>query len=139
MKKVRQGDVMFVDGASIPKGATKRANGTVAYGEVTGHAHTVMTAETAEVLEVGDGVFVRVSDRGLAIEADAARLTPDLRAVIGDEGETAQRKAAAKKLLDIRPIAGAIFVHGTAEERAARPVPATGEDRRLRPGPPGQQ
>lgn len=61
----RQGDVMFCSIASLPSGAaTKRQNGVVAYGEVTGHTHALADPATGEVLEIGDGLFVHVNDAG---------------------------------------------------------------------------
>lgn len=69
--KYRQGDVMFIPVANIPAGAAKkRENGTAAYGEVTGHSHKLADLESAEVLEIGDGLFVRVSESGVAIDGD---------------------------------------------------------------------
>jgi nitric oxide reductase large subunit len=66
--KVRQGDVLFLPIERIPAGKqTKRENGVVAYGEVTGHAHRLADLDTAEVLEIGDGLFVRVSETGVSI------------------------------------------------------------------------
>ena len=66
----RQGDVYFIPAARIPAGGKKRENGTVAYGEVTGHSHRLDGASTAiaEVLECGEGgLFLRVSEEGLSI------------------------------------------------------------------------
>lgn len=69
--KYRQGDVMFIPVAKLPTGkATKRDNGTVAYGEVTGHSHRLADLESAEVLEIGDGLFVKVSESGVSISGD---------------------------------------------------------------------
>jgi hypothetical protein len=70
----RQGDVLFVQISALPSGEQKkRENGTVAYGEVTGHSHRLAVLESAEVLEIGSGLFVRVSeDGGIGIEGDAA-------------------------------------------------------------------
>jgi hypothetical protein len=68
---IRQGDVMFVPVAKLPAGdRKKRANGTVAYGEATGHHHSLMTEDLkrAEVLEIGDGLFVHVSEDGVRLE-----------------------------------------------------------------------
>ena len=68
---IRQGDVMFLPVAALPAGdRKKRENGTVAYGEVTGHHHSLMTEDLtrAEVLEIGDGLFVHVSEDGIRIE-----------------------------------------------------------------------
>ncbi|HEX4136767.1 MAG TPA: hypothetical protein VHY84_19310 [Bryobacteraceae bacterium] len=67
---VRQGDVLFLPIAAIPEGKrTKRDNGTVAYGEVTGHSHRLADLATADVFEVGDDLFVRVSEDGISIGA----------------------------------------------------------------------
>jgi hypothetical protein len=65
-KIYRQGDVMFIPCDNIPQG-TKRANGTVAYGEVTGHSHRLADLATADVFECGDGLYVRVSEDGISI------------------------------------------------------------------------
>lgn len=67
----RQGDVMFRRIGRLPEGnRKKRANATVAYGEVTGHSHHLMEQdlEVAEVLEIGDGLYVHVSEGGVRIE-----------------------------------------------------------------------
>lgn len=70
-KLYRQGDVMFQSIASIPAGErVKRKNGTVAYGEVTGHSHRLAVLESAEVLEIGENLFVHVSESGLSIDGD---------------------------------------------------------------------
>ena len=67
----RQGDVLFIRREGLPAGeAKKRKDGAVAYGEVTGHSHKLADLETAEVLEIGDGIFVHVSDNGVSIEGD---------------------------------------------------------------------
>ncbi len=70
----RQGDVMFKRIAQLPAGEKKkRENATVAYGEVTGHSHqlAIEDREAAEVLEIGEGLFVHVSESGLHIEGGA--------------------------------------------------------------------
>lgn len=72
MKKLnalyRQGDVLFIPIAKLPQGKQKkRKDGVAAYGEVTGHAHRLEDLKTAEVLEIGDGLFVHVSDAGLSL------------------------------------------------------------------------
>ena len=74
MKLYRQGDVLFKSITRLPEGPrTKRENAAVAYGEVTGHSHAlaVEDREVAEVLEIGDGLFVHVSENGLHIEGGA--------------------------------------------------------------------
>ncbi len=68
---IRQGDVLFLPISSLPNGdRKKRPTGTVAYGEVTGHHHSLATEdlERAEVLEIGDGLFVHVSESGIRID-----------------------------------------------------------------------
>lgn len=131
-KAIRQGDVAFLPVTALPSGkATERKNGTVAYGEATGHSHTVMTGSTASVLEIGDELYLDVKPRGAEIEADIAKVEPWLRAIIEDAHETALRKECAKSVLEALPTAGAIFCHGTVEERSTRPVPGKDEDRHL--------
>lgn len=68
--KYRQGDVLFIRRDSIPADHKKRENGTVAYGEVTGHSHRLSDLATAEVLECGNGLFVRVSEEGVSLSGD---------------------------------------------------------------------
>jgi len=70
----RQGDVLFKRIAKLPTGPRKtRQNGAVAYGEVTGHSHALAVADrqAAEVLEIGDGLYVHVSEAGIHIEGGA--------------------------------------------------------------------
>ena|ERR1035441_6050538 len=74
MKLYRQGDVLFRQIEKLPKGKQiKRQNTTVAYGEVTGHSHAlaVEDREVAEVLEIGTGLYVHVSEAGIRIEGGA--------------------------------------------------------------------
>lgn len=74
MKLYRQGDVLFRQIAKLPAGEQKkRENATVAYGEVTGHSHALAAEdrEVAEVLEIGEGIFVHVSAEGVRIEGGA--------------------------------------------------------------------
>lgn len=74
MKLYRQGDVLFKLISELPEGGrTKRQNATVAYGEVTGHSHALAEEdrECAEVLEIGDGLYVHVSASGVRIEGGA--------------------------------------------------------------------
>jgi len=67
----RQGDVLFIRRDKLPAGASrKRPDGAVAYGESTGHSHRLADLETAEVLEIGEGIFVRVSGEGVSIAGD---------------------------------------------------------------------
>ena len=74
MKLYRQGDVLFKRVQSLPEGERKkRSNATVAYGEVTGHSHAlaVEDRDVAEVLEIGDGLYVHVSAAGVRISGGA--------------------------------------------------------------------
>ena len=74
MKLYRQGDVLFRQITRLPKGErTKRKNATVAYGEVTGHSHAlaIEDRDAAEVLDIGDRLFVHVSESGIRIEGGA--------------------------------------------------------------------
>ena len=74
MKLYRQGDVMFRRIKSLPEGdRKKRENATVAYGEVTGHSHqlAIEDRDAAEVLEIGNGLYVHVSASGVRIEGGA--------------------------------------------------------------------
>lgn len=76
-KLYRQGDVLFRQIPRLPKGNRKtRKNGTVAYGEVTGHSHALALEDqkVAEVLEIGDGLYVRVSESGVRIGGGATFL-----------------------------------------------------------------
>lgn len=64
----RQGDVLIRRIPSLPKQkAQPRLNGILAYGEVTGHAHRVESTEKAEVLEIENGLYLRVGDDGVRI------------------------------------------------------------------------
>ncbi len=71
MELYRQGDVLFKKIKALPEGTRiKRENATVAYGENTGHSHSLAVADhdIAEVLEIGDGLFVHVSSDGIRLE-----------------------------------------------------------------------
>lgn len=70
-KMWRQGDVLIRAISSLPATkATIRKNGVLAYGEVTGHAHKVEDLTQAEVLEVGNDLYLRVSEDGVRIVHD---------------------------------------------------------------------
>ncbi len=71
MKIYRQGDVLIRRIKAVPQTtATKRETGILAYGEVTGHCHKIESLEHAEVLEVGNDLYLRVSDDGVRIVHD---------------------------------------------------------------------
>jgi hypothetical protein len=86
LKLYRQGDILFIRIARLPKGNRKtRTNGVVALGEVTGHSHALATEdlETSAVLEIGDGLYVRVSPNGVAIDGSpGARIVHEEHAAI---------------------------------------------------------
>ena len=91
MKLYRQGDVMFKQIVRFPKGIRKkRENATVAYGEVTGHSHAlaVEDREVAEVLQIGDGLFVHVSADGIRIEGGGATFVHEEHGPISLRGIT---------------------------------------------------
>lgn len=67
----RQGDVMIRRIGKLPSNKlTKRESGILAYGEVTGHAHRIDDLAVAEVMEVGDGMYLRVGTEGVRIIHD---------------------------------------------------------------------
>jgi hypothetical protein len=69
----RQGDVLIKRIKAVPQNTAKRQSGILAYGEVTGHCHKVDDLTTAEVLEVGSDMYLRVSEDGVRIVHDEHR------------------------------------------------------------------
>jgi hypothetical protein len=64
----RQGDVLIRRIAKLPtQKATARPAGNILDGEVTGHVHRVEDVATAEVLEIENGLFLRVGTDGCRI------------------------------------------------------------------------
>lgn len=95
----RQGDVMFERIKSLPKGERKlRKNGVLAEGEVTGHKHAVAELEAAEVLEIGDGLYLSVSEAGVSIRHDEHK-TIELPA--GDYKVTIQREYSPTEIRNV--------------------------------------
>ena len=65
----RQGDVLFKLVDQLPGGDRKtRGNGVIALGDVTGHSHAVADLEAAEVIEIGNGLYVHVGEDGVSIQ-----------------------------------------------------------------------
>jgi hypothetical protein len=66
VKIYRQGDVLFKEVRAIPRAQQprKRATGHILEGEATGHIHRVADLDAAEVLEVGEGLFLNVTAEG---------------------------------------------------------------------------
>ena len=64
----RQGDVLIRHIQNLPTQTAKpRLNGILAYGEVTGHAHKVENLAHAEVLEIENGLYLRVGEEGVRV------------------------------------------------------------------------
>lgn len=68
----RQGDVLFVPVNSIPQDAKKRdprgsKSAVLVEGEATGHHHSVETLDATEVLDCGEGLYLRVSGDAVSI------------------------------------------------------------------------
>ena len=68
MNLYRQGDVLIRRIDSLPKQkAVKRASGHILEGEATGHIHRIEEVTQAEVLEIENGLYLRVGDEGVRI------------------------------------------------------------------------
>jgi len=64
----RQGDVLIRRIDELPKKKVlTRANGVLAYGEVTGHSHQVDDLTRAEVLEIDDRLYLHVGEEGVRV------------------------------------------------------------------------
>ncbi len=57
----RHGDVLLADVPEIPEGARRRPGLVLAYGEATGHSHRVEPDEAAELFELDNVLYLRVS------------------------------------------------------------------------------
>ena len=67
-KIYRQGDVLIRAVKSVPAGERLPiADGVLAHGEVTGHAHRISDLAAAELFSCGNGRFMSVSDVGVSI------------------------------------------------------------------------
>lgn len=103
----RQGDVLFRRIDKLPEGQRKkRQDGAVAYGEVTGHSHKLAVLESAEVLEIGDGLFVHVGENGnVSIEGNVATFVHEEHGPItlpaGDYRVTIQREYLPEEIRDV--------------------------------------
>jgi hypothetical protein len=105
---VRQGDVLFTRITEVPKGLQKiRPDGAAAYGEVTGHSHSLSVAsrDFAEVFEVGEGLYVRVSDSG-EVGIGGATFVHEEHGPItlptGNYRVTIQREYSPEAILEVR-------------------------------------
>ena len=67
-KLYRQGDVLFREISALPSATAKvRESGHIIEGEATGHIHRVETLTQAEVLEIENGLYLRVGEEGVRI------------------------------------------------------------------------
>jgi len=67
----RQGDVLVRCIDELPKKKVMtRANGVLAYGEVTGHSHQVEDLTRAEVLDIDNRLYLHVGEEGVRIVHD---------------------------------------------------------------------
>jgi hypothetical protein len=65
MTTYRQGDLLFKEIKSVPKGDwKKRPTGYIVEGEVTGHVHRIADLDAAEVLECGEALSLTVTAQG---------------------------------------------------------------------------
>lgn len=69
MKAIRQGDVLLLPVAKLPKGAKEvavKGDVIIAYGEVTGHAHRIKQTEekpSASVYDFGAERYLQIAER----------------------------------------------------------------------------
>jgi len=64
----RQGDLLLRKIDKLPDGKRKkRPTGHVLEGEATGHVHRILELEQAEVLKIGEGLFVSVGEHGVSL------------------------------------------------------------------------
>jgi hypothetical protein len=98
--KFRQGDVLFCKVKALPEGnQKKRESGVVALGEATGHSHRVCIEQGAEVLEIGEGLFVRVSaEGGVSIEHQEHGA---IQLPTGDYSVSIQREYAPEEIRNV--------------------------------------
>ncbi len=67
-KLYRQGDVLFRAIPTLPSATAKvRVSGHIIEGEATGHIHRLETLTQAEVLEIENGLYLRVGEEGVRI------------------------------------------------------------------------
>jgi hypothetical protein len=94
----RQGDVYFRRVDALPEGKrTKRKDGAVAYGEVTGHSHRLAAEhmDCAEVVDIGDEMYVVVSEEGLRLKG--------LNGVVFDHEDHGVMRSAETGVVEVLP------------------------------------
>jgi hypothetical protein len=81
---MRQGDLLIVSAATLPKDAVRRENRVLAEGEATGHAHRL--DEECEVYENNGVLYFKVNDGKAAVlsheEHGALTFTPGTYKVV---------------------------------------------------------
>lgn len=78
MKLYRQGDLLFKKIRYIPReDRKKRENGHILEGETTGHIHRIAELDRAEVLEIGQDLYLHVTGEGgvSIVHEDHAKVT----------------------------------------------------------------
>jgi hypothetical protein len=61
MPLYRHGDVIVKGIKTLPEGAKKRGNVTLAYGEMTGHSHRIADPNTAQTFECNGQLYLEVT------------------------------------------------------------------------------
>lgn len=99
MKMYRQGDVLFRKITKLPKGeAKKRSTGHILEGEATGHVHRIADLEAAEVLEIGDGLYLSVGDAGVSIVHEEHKT---IELPLGDYEVVRQREYSPEEIRNV--------------------------------------
>ena len=77
----RHGDVLITKVSDIPKGAKKKVDNVIVYGESTGHAHRLIGGE---IFTKGNAMFLKVTKKGKLVheEHKTIELPKGLYAVI---------------------------------------------------------
>lgn len=74
MKQHRQGDIFFESSKKNPTSQTRKmTNNVIAYGEVTGHAHTISSPSLDELdacVDEKGNIWLRSSDKAITISHD---------------------------------------------------------------------
>ncbi|HWY76759.1 MAG TPA: hypothetical protein VN281_14145 [Verrucomicrobiae bacterium] len=63
----RHGDVLVAQIDAIPENATKRPHLVLAEGEMTGHSHRIAAPGSAQILQDGTTMYLRVKDPGATL------------------------------------------------------------------------
>jgi len=96
-----QGDVNFVPVDKLPKRARKRTHwdGVIVRGEKTGHHHSVLEVAECERYDLGEEMFLVVSERGISNvhqEHDTVSLEPGVWKIHQDQAFDYSSRAIRK-------------------------------------------